>query len=324
MLHIVNGDCAIEALKDSEIEGDYLSWLDVLHDGPVPGGLSLEELSEVRAQFIVDCNWSTQKKAKDAFKKRDLVFRECHKYDEVVLWNSFELFDQLHILQLLDGFAQRRVKFKCLSIIFIDDYLGRICINSLPRWFKNREPVTEKQLDLGQLGWRAFLAQTPELMFELWQQDSSAIPFLQSGLLRLFEEFPAAENGLSRTENCILEQVRGGVSQLVCLFSAVQANEPIHFMGDWSFWKRVRGLVEAPQPLLKVEGDIPFYEPPKIPYPDPVFRNFEVALTDLGIDVLDNGVDWHAHNQRNFWIGGVHLHSANDWRWNAENLIFSK
>ena len=49
VLHIVNGDCAIEALKDSGIEGDFHSWLDVLHDGPVPEGLSLEELSEVRA-----------------------------------------------------------------------------------------------------------------------------------------------------------------------------------------------------------------------------------------------------------------------------------
>ena len=45
MLHIVNGDCATEALKDSEIEGDILSWLDVLHDGTVPEGLSLEERS---------------------------------------------------------------------------------------------------------------------------------------------------------------------------------------------------------------------------------------------------------------------------------------
>ena len=45
MLHIVNGDCAIEALKDSGIEGEFLSWLEGLHDGPVPEGLSLEELA---------------------------------------------------------------------------------------------------------------------------------------------------------------------------------------------------------------------------------------------------------------------------------------
>ena len=79
-------------------------------------------------------------------------------------------------------------------------------------------------------------------------------------------------------------------------------------MGDWSFWKRVRGLVEAPQPLLEVEGDVSFYEPPKTPFPDQVFRKFEVGLTGLGIEVLDNVVDWHAHNPRTFWIGGIHLH----------------
>jgi len=49
----------------------------------------------------------------------------------------------------------------------------------------------KKKLVLGQLGWKAFTAQTLELMFELAQQDTSVLPFLQSGLLRLFEEFPA-------------------------------------------------------------------------------------------------------------------------------------
>ena len=72
VLHIVNGDCAIEALKDSGIEGDFLSWLDVLHDGPVPEGLSLEELPEVSADFIADCDWEVLEKAKNAFQKRDI------------------------------------------------------------------------------------------------------------------------------------------------------------------------------------------------------------------------------------------------------------
>ena len=203
MLHIVNGDCAIEALKDSGIEGDFLSWLDVLHDGPVPEGLSLEELSEVRADFIADCDWAVLEKAKNAFQKRDTVFRKCHEYDEVVLWNSFELFDQLHIMQLLDGFAKARDNFQHLSVIFFDDYLGSGSIESLPQWLEKRELVSKKQLVLGQLGWKAFTAQTPELMFELAQQDTSVLPFLQSGL-RLCEKFPAEGCGLTRTDHCIL------------------------------------------------------------------------------------------------------------------------
>ena len=45
VLHIVNGDCAIEALKNSGIEWNFHSCLYVLHDEPVPEGFSLEELS---------------------------------------------------------------------------------------------------------------------------------------------------------------------------------------------------------------------------------------------------------------------------------------
>ena len=52
----MNGDCAIEALKDFGIEGDFLSWLDVLHDENLLEGLSQEGLSEVRADFIADCD----------------------------------------------------------------------------------------------------------------------------------------------------------------------------------------------------------------------------------------------------------------------------
>ena len=37
-------------------------------------------------------------------------------------------------------------------------------------------------------------------------------------------------------------------------------------MGDWSFWKSVRGLVEAPQTLLEVEGDVPFMNHQKLPF----------------------------------------------------------
>ena len=104
--------------------------------GPVPEGLSLEELSEVRADFIADCDWAVLEKAKNAFQKRDIDFRKCHEEDEVFLWNRFELFDQLHIIQLLDGFVQKKNNFQNLSVTIIDDYLGMVSIESLPQWLE--------------------------------------------------------------------------------------------------------------------------------------------------------------------------------------------
>ena len=169
LLHIASGDCAIEALRDSEIEGDFPSQMVALHDGPVPEGLRLEELSNILAKFIAECDWDSLENAKDSFRKMDLVFHNCHKYDEVVLWNSFELFDQLHLLQLLDCFAYKQEVSQRLSIIFIDEYLQQATSESQLERLGKREPVSEKQFVLGQLDWSAFTAPTPELILELMQ-----------------------------------------------------------------------------------------------------------------------------------------------------------
>ena len=107
--------------------------MDVLHDGPVPERLRLEEHSNIRAKFIAECDWDSLENAKDSFQKNNIVFQNCHKSDEVVLWNNFELFYQLHLLQLLDCFAYKQEVSQRLSIIFI---LMRTCGRLLlrPSW----------------------------------------------------------------------------------------------------------------------------------------------------------------------------------------------
>ena len=74
-----------------------------------------------------------------------------------------------------------------MSIIFIDEYLWQATSESQLERLGKREPVSEKQLVLGQLSWTAFTAPTPELMLEC----TSVLPFLQNALFRLFEKFPA-------------------------------------------------------------------------------------------------------------------------------------
>lgn len=54
MLHITNGESVVEGFRQGSLAGRYLSWIDVLHEGPVPMCSSLEELSSIRARFIAD------------------------------------------------------------------------------------------------------------------------------------------------------------------------------------------------------------------------------------------------------------------------------
>ena len=51
-------------------------------------------------------------------------------------------------------------------------------------------------------------------------------------------------------------------------------------------------------------------------------RKFDAQVTGLGIEILGKNVDCLRQNPHDYWIGGVHLHPGNDWRWNAEHIQF--
>jgi hypothetical protein len=71
MLHVTNGDSAAEKIRSAGIPGSVLPWRDVLHEGPVPCGLSLDELRTVRARLIADVVWATFEDALRGFAQRD-------------------------------------------------------------------------------------------------------------------------------------------------------------------------------------------------------------------------------------------------------------
>jgi hypothetical protein len=54
MLHVTNGDCAADAIREAGLPGEVLPWRDVLHEGPVPAGLAPAELNRERARFLAE------------------------------------------------------------------------------------------------------------------------------------------------------------------------------------------------------------------------------------------------------------------------------
>jgi hypothetical protein len=51
-LHVANGTCTTGLIRASGIPGTLSIWADPLHDGPVPGGLSDDQLIDVRARHL--------------------------------------------------------------------------------------------------------------------------------------------------------------------------------------------------------------------------------------------------------------------------------
>src|SRR5687768_11047360 len=106
MLHITNGDCAVEGIQRSGVPGDVLPWRDVLHEGPVPGGLELSELSALRAGYLAGGGYAGENELLEDFRVRDRALAGAGAADEVVLWFEHDLYDQLQLIQLLDWFCE--------------------------------------------------------------------------------------------------------------------------------------------------------------------------------------------------------------------------
>ncbi|MGD2116935.1 MAG: hypothetical protein PVG66_01130 [Chromatiales bacterium] len=309
VLNITNGDCAVAVMEEAGITGRFLPWRDVLHDGPVPQGLSLEELSEVRAKFISDCGWGEYAEVLQSFIERDNVLKSFQDYDKVILWFEHDLYDQLQLLQILDWFHGRDLGSTRLSIVCTDRYLGPLTPDEMSSLLQYEVPVIHSQIELAKRSWEAFKDATPEKWYALLKQNTGELPFLEAAIVRMLEEFPGRKNGLSRTEQQALEIIAAGEKQPGKIFGRNQNLEERMFLGDSSFWNLLHGFLESSPPLIALEKDNELTLPEN---PDQ-----ELAITSAGEEVLSGKRNWLDIRAIDRWIGGIHLTPDNAWCWDS-------
>jgi hypothetical protein len=312
-LHVMNGDCTAEPLRQSGVPGDCVVWADVLWSGRLPDTEDPEEWRRVRSAHLGPTP-SEREQAVATLREWDAPLKRWREYEEVVLWFEHDLFDQLLLVRHLAWFARQGPKPGRLMLICIDHFpgvepfhgLGQLGPHQLASLFPRRRPVTAGQLKLGQDAWRAFTADTPTALQRIAEADSSDLPFLPGAVRRYLEEYPAVGDGLSRTERSILEALADEPKSPAQLFGALQAREERVFMGDLSFLEILRAMATTEAPLVELTVD----------RTETALPAGSAAMTPLGRRVLAGEADRVALAGLDRWHGGVHLHGrAVPWRW---------
>jgi hypothetical protein len=307
MLHVLNGDSVRMTLEQSSVPGTFLPYADVLHEGPVSQGDEPATWHDRRARFLASSDYVSYAEALSTYERWDATLAAYPEYDEIVLWFEHDLFDQLLLIRHLDWFSRLDPGRTALSLICIGEYpgfepfhgLGQLGAHQLESLLGARARVTPEQLALGRRAWAAFTGSDAAMLDALAHEDTSeTLPFLAGALQRLLEEYPALGTGLPRTERQVLELLALGAMSPARLFRAQQEREERVFMGDTTFWQRLRMLANGGQPLIEL--DVPSWEPGDL-------RSARIAITKAGTDVLAGRLD--AVRARGFdkWIGGVHL-----------------
>jgi RNA polymerase sigma factor (sigma-70 family) len=318
LLHVLNGDCTADGLRQSDVPGMLAVWADVLHEGPVPPDDDLESWLEIRTRFHTSD--VADEEANVIMRDWQAELEKFRDYDEVVLWFEHDLFDQLLLIRHLSWWARQDPGLTRLSLICIGEYpgfpnfhgLGELSPDQLASLLDTRQLVTQRQIELGRTAWSAFTADDPARLVQLLERDTSALQFLDGALLRMLEDYPAVSNGLPRTERQILEQLVAGPKTPDELFVGSAQREERVFMGDATFWDRLHYLAREPAPLI--EWDMTT-RPPRLP-------GGAIRITDAGRAVLEERADWLRISGIDRWIGGVHLTCPGPhWRWDAGRRV---
>lgn len=313
-LNITNGDAAVAVMRQAKIPGDYLPWRDVLHEGPVPDGLSLTALSSIRARFIAEQRWGEADQVAADFRWRDRRLQRWREYSKVVLWFEHDLYDQLQLLQILGWFADQPHAPGQLSLICTEHYLGAITAGELQNLVRFEQPIDNRHLSLAKTAWRAFRSTTPEAWAALLHQDTAPLPFLLDAVIRLLEEYPHPRNGLSRTQMQALRLTELRPISPSRLFELYQQTEHRRFLGDLPFWTLLRQMTRSNPPLLKVTNAAELSIPPA--------EDQAISITPCGRQVLQGKRNWLQCHRLDRWLGGVHLTADKRWFWDAERKQF--
>lgn len=239
-LHITNGDSTSNTMIEAGLSGTIIPWRDILHDGPVPAGLSLQDLATVRAEFLTQSGVARYAEVLESFHQRDQVLESFSQFNQVIIWLEHYLYDQLQLLQLLAWFADQDTQQTDIKLICIDQFsgvnpfygLGQLDTQQILSLLGSEQRVTHQQLELAKQGLVAFTAETPNVLVDFLDEDLSAFPFLKAALFRHLEEYPDSKTGLSRYERQILEMVASGIQKPVRLFIAHQKLERAPYLGD--------------------------------------------------------------------------------------------
>ena len=305
ILHITNGDIAAAMLRKLDPTSEVLPWRDALHEGPVPGGVDLATLSDIRALFVSAAGWAPYSDAQPMFQARDTLLREHRRFDEIALWFEWDLYDQLQLLQVLDFLVLDGRPLSEISLLNFGGYFGDLALGDFAKLADDAVTLDEPMAALAVRAWQAVRAADPGplvgLLQELSEQEA-ALPFLPAALYRLIEELPSQQNGLSRSEQQILDALSNAPMAMSALFIASHSSrEDRIFLADAVFATQVERLAADPAPLVQITR--PFFSPWGS-VPDGLWDSI-VEVTSLGRKVLFCEVDWLTLGAAERWVGGM-------------------
>ena len=289
-LHITNGDILTNKLNTLKLEGDIITWREMLCEGKTETNVGSESFWKTRFEFLnknykISKTWFIDKTLKEY---RTLC---NHKQeDRIVLWFDFDLFDQINMLAVISWLKTHR-PYAEISLVSSEGEedsldilgLGELTDEQLRKLYTNRTLLTQDDIEYADYVWQLYCSDNPIRLENLKDFDSFQFSHLSVAIEAHLMRFPTIRNGLNEVENNILRLARSAKPKTKLeLLNTVLRNQGRYGFGDTQYERVITKL-------------------------KPLFTNLSpVKLSKKGMEILEGKTSYYSCIQENdAYLGGA-------------------
>lgn len=212
VLHITNGSSLTDYLNDLNFSGDFLTWHEMLCEGPTVEKIDTHEFVQVRKIFLnkfydIDID-------EYEFHEKLGILDRTDNYSEIILWFEYDLFCHINLIAVISLLRQKNVKAPLFLVCSgrlkgKSEFKGLSELNEsqLLNHHKNKVELNEDDIELACSLWNIYCSENHNLLKPYILKQSSFI-YMSSCLKAHLKRFPDSKSGLGRLEKHILEIVK--------------------------------------------------------------------------------------------------------------------
>ena len=290
LLHITNGDSFTNRLKKLNLDGEIITWREMLCEGKTLNQVGSESFWKTRYEFLhknykVSKSWFVEKTLKEY---RSLCNHK--KEDQIVLWFEYDLFCQVNMLAVISWLKTHR-KYAQISLVCSGKEgktdklyaLNELTDAKLLKLYKDKTILALDDIEYADYVWQLYCSDNPIRLENVSDFNSYQFDYLGEAVKNHLMRFPSIKNGLNRMENNILQLAvdKKPTSKKALLGTILQNQQGLGF-GDSQYDRAINRL-------------------------RPLFTSFNpVRLTKKGKGILDSQTSYYSCIQDNdVYLGGA-------------------
>lgn len=211
LLHITNGDSFTQRLQGLSVDGDIITWREMLCEGKTVSTVGSETFWKTRFEFLnenykVSKSWFIEKTLKEY---RSLCNHK--QQDQIVLWFEYDLFCQINMLAVISWLKTHRRHAEISLVCSGKENSGEklYALNELSderllELYANKIILTQDDIEFADYVWQLYCSDNPIRLENLGDFENYQFNYLEDAIRLHLKRFPSIKNGLNELENRIL------------------------------------------------------------------------------------------------------------------------